>query len=77
MIIVMPLNGRWYDYTGMNKKTRKYLYSRIKAVGKEYGAEVADLSKYEYDKYVMRDAVHPWSEGWAHIDEAIYKFYKK
>ncbi|MDD6155376.1 MAG: D-alanyl-lipoteichoic acid biosynthesis protein DltD [Eubacteriales bacterium] len=76
-VIVLPVNGYWYDYTGMTAKRRDDFEKKIAGVCDKYGAEVASLSKYDYDKYITMDAVHPWGKGWIKINEQIYRFYRE
>ncbi|MCI2197871.1 MAG: D-alanyl-lipoteichoic acid biosynthesis protein DltD, partial [Eubacterium sp.] len=41
------------------------------------GAEVYDLTKYDYTPGIDRDSVHPWGEGWVKINEGLYNFYNE
>jgi D-alanine transfer protein len=75
MLVVLPMNGYWYDYTGINSHERKAFARKITRIAGDYGAEVTDLTKYDYTPFVNRDAVHPWGEGWVRINEALYNFY--
>lgn len=77
LIIILPVNGKWYDYTGMKKSTRKELSEYIRGQAEKYGAKVADLSGYEYTDYFTEDQVHPGGCGWVKINEEIYKFDKE
>ena len=75
MLVILPMNGYWYDYTGINYHERKAFDRKITRIAGGYGAEVTDLTKYDYTPFVNRDAVHPWGEGWVRINEALYNFY--
>lgn len=75
MLVILPMNGYWYDYTGINSHERKAFARKITKIAGSYGAEVTDLTKYDYTPFVNRDAVHPWGEGWVRINEALYNFY--
>ena len=77
MLLILPLNGRWYDYTGLTANKRATFVKKIEKYGKEYNAEVVDFSKYDYTPYMVSDAVHPWGKGWVKIDEKIYNFYNQ
>ena len=76
-IIVLPVNGNWYDYIGTTKAIRKQTTDKIIRLGKQYGVETSDLSKFDYENFVTRDAQHPWNVGWVLIDEQIYNFCKE
>ena len=75
-LIVQPVNGYWYDYCGLTKDERDGFHRKIARVARQYGAEIKDLTAYDYKPYVLTDAVHPWKEGWLLLDEGIYDFYK-
>ena len=74
MLVILPMNGYWYDYTGINSHERKAFARKITRIAGGYGAEVTDLTKYDYTPFVNRDAVHPWGDGWVRINEALYNF---
>ncbi|MCH4006338.1 MAG: D-alanyl-lipoteichoic acid biosynthesis protein DltD [Eubacterium sp.] len=75
LLIIQPMNGYWYDYTGINAHERAAFAKKIKTIASMYGAEVDDLTKYDYTPGITRDAVHPWGEGWIKINEGLYNFY--
>ena len=47
---------------------------KILGLAKEYGAEAADLTVYEYEPFITKDVTHPWNKGWVLIDREIYSF---
>lgn len=75
-LIIQPINGYWYDHTGLDKDKRQACYNRIHKISGRYGAKLVDFSGYSYEPYTLSDAVHPWKRGWVLIDEAIFNFYK-
>lgn len=77
LIILQPLNGYWYDYTGLPKEKRDVYRDKVLKIAKEYNASTADFTSYDYSKYFLEDAVHPDGEGWVKINEEIYNFYNK
>lgn len=77
LILNIPVNGYWYDYTGFSKEDRKDYYEKINSIVKDYGFEVADFSQYEYDKYFLKDPSHLGWKGWVYVDEAIDKYYSE
>ena len=74
MLVIQPVNGYWYDYTGFRKKERELYYHKIRELAGEYGAQVADFSKEEYTHYYFLDKVHLGWKGWLDVDESIYRF---
>lgn len=77
LLISQPVNGYWYDYIGFPKKDRQQYYKNIREIAKEYGAELADFTGKEYEKYFFNDDIHIGWKGWVYVDESIYKFYKE
>ncbi|MCX2810766.1 D-alanyl-lipoteichoic acid biosynthesis protein DltD [Bacillus sp. ChL18] len=76
MFVVIPVNGKWYDYTGFPKKGRTDYYKKVTKQIKAKGFQVADLSKHEYDPYFMKDTIHIAWKGWVYVDKAMEQFYK-
>ncbi len=77
MLVIMPVNGYYYDYTGFPREAREAYYEKIRALAQEYGAETADFSDQEYTKYFFEDRVHLGKKGWVMVDESLYRFYKE
>ncbi|MDD4377606.1 MAG: D-alanyl-lipoteichoic acid biosynthesis protein DltD [Eubacteriales bacterium] len=77
MIMILPVNGYWYDYTGFPKEGREAFHKKILEIADEYGAETADFFDECYTPYFLEDAVHPGGKGWVRINEEIYKFYNE
>ena len=76
-IILFPVNGKWYDHIGINKESRKKYYEKIKAIAKEYGATVWDISDKEYESYYMHDGIHPGWKSWLETNKALYEYFSK
>lgn len=77
MIVSMPVNGRWYDYTCFSNEDRMQYYQNVREICSEYGARIADFSDKEYELYFLKDIMHIGWKGWAYLDEAAYEFYKQ
>ena len=76
-VIILPINGYWYDYTGLDNTKREANAKKITDLCNKYGAKAVSMNKYAYEKYFFEDAVHPWAKGWVYINEEIYKFYNQ
>ncbi|PRR91060.1 D-alanyl-lipoteichoic acid biosynthesis protein DltD [Bacillus atrophaeus] len=76
MFVSIPVNGKWYDYTGFPKNGRTDYYKKVKKQIEAKGFQVADLSGHEYDPYFMKDTIHIGWKGWVYVDKAIEEFYK-
>ena len=77
LIVSIPVNGRWYDWTGFPKKDRQGYYEKVRRICREYGAELADFSDKEYEEYFLKDVMHLGWKGWVYVDEAVYEFWKE
>ena len=75
LIVNVPVNGRWYDYIGIEKEKRENYYNKILEISKKYNVQIADFSNCEYEKYFLKDVMHVGWRGWVKIDEAVYKYY--
>lgn len=75
MLVILPVNGYYYDYTGFPKEARQKYYEKVRKVAEEYGAQTADFSDQEYTKYFFEDRVHLGKKGWVMVNESIYRFY--
>lgn len=77
MLVLLPVNGRWYDYTEFPKKDLQEFYTKAKKIASEYpGTQVVDYSSDYYTNYFMEDTIHIGWKGWVALDEALYKFGK-
>ncbi|MCB6610942.1 D-alanyl-lipoteichoic acid biosynthesis protein DltD [[Clostridium] symbiosum] len=77
LLVSVPVNGRWYDWTGFPKDDREGYYQKIREISEEYQVPLADFSDKEYELYFLKDVMHLGWKGWVYLDEAIYEFYKK
>ncbi|PIH00927.1 D-alanyl-lipoteichoic acid biosynthesis protein DltD [Clostridium combesii] len=77
VFILMPTNGKWYDYIGINKDKRIEFYKKVSNIIRKKGFEVYSYEKYEYEPYFMKDGMHLGWKGWLTVDETISKYYKK
>ena len=78
MIVILPVNGYWYDFTEFPQEARQNYYQNIRELAAEFdGTVVADLSGEEHTKYFFEDSVHLAQKGWLTVDKALYQFAKK
>lgn len=77
MLVIVPVNGYYYDFTGFPKTAREGYYAKVKKVAEEFGARIADFSDQEYTKYFFEDRVHLGKKGWVMVNESIYEFFKE
>lgn len=77
LIVNIPVNGRWYDWTGFSREDREAYYENVRSICSEYQVEIADFSDKEYEEYFLKDIMHLGWKGWVYFDEKVYQFYKK
>ncbi len=74
LVVISPLSGDYYDWTGIDAQTRASSYEHIRTIAEAYGARVADFSSHEYEVYFLHDQVHFGWLGWVDVEQAIYEF---
>lgn len=76
MLVLLPVNGKWYDYTRFPKDQLEQFYRKAGDIIRETDASatVLDLSKESQKDYYMEDTIHIGWKGWVTVDEALYKF---
>lgn len=77
LLILLPVNGYYYDFTEFPSEARQGYYAKVKALAAEFDAQVADFSDQEYTKYFFEDRVHIGKIGWVKVNESLYEFYNQ
>ena len=73
---ILPANGKWSDYTGIDSEKRQVAYNKLKEIAKKNNIEVMDYSSKEYEDYYMYDAMHLGWRGWIDFERDLYKLKK-
>lgn len=74
-LVLLPINGYWYDYTGFDKAERDKLPQQILEATKGYDYEWTSFYDEDYTEGFLEDAFHPAGKGWTEINEEVYKFF--
>ena len=77
LIVLMPVNGIYYDHMGWTEDKRTEFYNEIEKLAKEHGFDVLNLQNKEYEKYYLSDVMHLGWKGWLNINEEMYKYFKE
>lgn len=77
LIILMPVNGKYYDHIGLNKEKREAFYNVVQTMAEDYGFEVLNLQNKEYEKYYLSDVMHLGWKGWLNVNEEISKYFSE
>ena len=73
-VIIMPVNGAWYDHVGLDREMRAACYERVRMMSAEAGVRCLDLSPYEYEPYYLRDIMHLGWLGWLDVEQDFMEF---
>lgn len=76
-IVIMSVNGKYYDYCGMTKDKRDAYYSRSEKMAGEHGITTLDLKGKEYEPYFYTDVMHLGWKGWLYVEQNIIKNFSK
>lgn len=77
-IVLLPINGYWYDYTGFSRDARKVLPGQIKSViDRHNGVHFVSFYDKGYDKGFLADVFHPTGLGWVDINQEAYDFFNE
>lgn len=77
LIILMPVNGLYYDHLGWTVEERIKFYGTLESIAKENGFDVLNLQNKEYEKYYLSDVMHLGWKGWLNINEEMYKYFNE
>jgi|SoiMethySBSTD1v2_1073268.scaffolds.fasta_scaffold20346_8 D-alanine transfer protein len=76
LLISMPFDGRFMDYTGVSASARSHYYARVREVGARYGVRTLLFDDKERHPFFFDDL---WSHfgpvGWVYFDQALDAFY--
>lgn len=76
LILSMPIQGTYYDYTGVTPQARQAYYAKLSEVTKPYGIPVLDFADKDEDKYFLIDpGAHLSREGWIYYDQTLDRFF--
>lgn len=74
MLVAMPVNGVWSDYTGLAKAQRDGFSAKVRTMAALNGAQLTDLSDKAYEPYYFIDTLHLGWRGWLDVTRACWQF---
>jgi len=77
LFVIIPMNGRWSDYTGFPRTERQACYQRLAQMIRAEDFQLSDFTAHENDDYYLRDPWHLAWKGWVDVDEALEQFYRE
>lgn len=75
LVVSIPVNGIWYDWTGFPQENRQAYYQKIRDICFDHDVSMLDFSDREYEHYFLKDIMHLGWKGWVYLDEAVYRYY--
>ena len=76
LILSMPFDGKFLDYTGVSAAARRQVYARLRDLTGRYGIPSVILDDHETDPYFFYDEwSHLSPKGWVFYDQALDAFY--
>lgn len=77
LIVIVSLNGYFYDTVGLDKAKRDAYYEKVAAITKSYGFESYNMRSMEYVPYTYTDIMHLGGSGWLDVDQKIAEYFGK
>lgn len=75
ILVSIPVNEAWYTFQG--NLCNDY-YGNIKTIAQGFNnVTLVDMTEYAGEKYFLKDIMHLGWKGWARINEALYREFKK
>lgn len=70
LLVSVPMNGPWHDYSGYPLERRTAYYDRIRGIAQRWDVALADFSDEEYTPYFLYDVMHLGWKGWLDVTRA-------
>ncbi|WP_243454535.1 D-alanyl-lipoteichoic acid biosynthesis protein DltD [Desulfosporosinus fructosivorans] len=77
LFVILPMNGRWSDYTGFPRTERQACYKLLAQMVQAEDFQLSDFTAHENDDYYLRDPWHLAWKGWIDVNEALDQFYRE
>ncbi len=74
MLVSLPVNGLWSDYTGLPRAERDGFAAKIRSIASANNARLTDLTVNSYEPYYFYDTIHLGWRGWLDVTRACWDF---
>ena len=74
LLIPLPVNGSWSDFTGLPKTERNGFAAKIRTMAEANGVRLTDLTTKAYEPYYFVDTLHLGWRGWLDVTRACWEF---
>lgn len=75
LLLLQPINGDWYDFTGFEKEKREIVAAKAGEICRGFsGVRFCNLFDKCYEPGFFEDNIHPSEKGWVMINEEVFRF---
>jgi D-alanine transfer protein len=74
MLVSLPVNGLWSDYTGLPRAERNGFAAKIRSIASANSVRLTDLTVNSYEPYYFYDTIHLGWRGWLDVTRACWDF---
>ncbi len=74
MLVALPVNGRWSDYTGLPHRESDGFAAKVQGTAQLNQVAITDLTVNAYVPYYFFDTLHLGWRGWLDVTRACWKF---
>ena len=74
MLVSLPVNGLWSDYTGLPRAERDGFAAKIRSIASANSVRLTDLTVNSYEPYYFYDTIHLGWRGWLDVTRACWDF---
>ena len=74
MLVSLPVNGLWSDYTGLPRAERNGFAAKIRSIASANSVWLTDLTVNSYEPYYFYDTIHLGWRGWLDVTRACWDF---
>ncbi len=74
MLVALPVNGRWSDYTGLPRREWVGFAAKVQGMAQLNQVQLTDLTVNAYEPYYFFDTLHLGWRGWLDVTRACWKF---
>ena len=76
LLLSIPMNGRYFDRFGIDRKARDVYYKRLCALAREYDIPLIDFEEHDEDEdFLVDHHDHLSDKGWLYFDKALDDFF--
>jgi D-alanine transfer protein len=74
MLVALPVNGRWSDFTGLPHRESDGFAAKVQRVAQVNKVKLTDLTINAYESYYFFDTLHLGWRGWLDVTHACWEF---